>query len=122
VHFGNVKVRNVLPEEARTALYRVVQEALTNVERHAQATEVSVNFKIQGEWFGVTVTDNGVGFDAERGRGARNQRGIGLRNISERLSYLRARRFLPVCRKRCCGDHLRSSSRRERDDPCPAGR
>jgi len=87
VHFGNVKVRNVLPEEARTALYRVVQEALTNVERHAQATEVSVNFKIQGEWFGVTVTDNGVGFDAERGRGARNQRGIGLRNISERLSY-----------------------------------
>ncbi|MEM7376411.1 MAG: cache domain-containing protein [Pseudomonadota bacterium] len=86
VEFGTVKVRNLLPEEARTALYRVVQEALTNVERHAQAKHVSVNFNVQGPWFGVTVTDDGIGFDRGTVSG-RESRGIGLRNISERLSY-----------------------------------
>lgn len=88
VSFENVKVRNLLPGEARTALYRVVQEALTNIERHANASHVSVKFSIQGNWFGVTIKDNGNGFDVEElGQGKLEQRGIGLRNISERLGY-----------------------------------
>ncbi len=88
VSFENVKVRNLLPGEARTALYRVVQEALTNIERHANASEVSVRFSIQDNWFGVTVVDNGCGFDVDKlGQGKLDQRGIGLRNISERFDY-----------------------------------
>ncbi len=90
IHFNNVKVRHLLPEEARTALYRVVQEALTNIERHSRASEASITFGIRGTWFGVTISDNGVGFNVDdQGRESQSvQRGIGLRNISERLDYL----------------------------------
>ncbi len=89
ITFNNVKVRHLLPEDARTALYRVVQEALTNIERHSLASEASITFGIRGNWFGVTIADNGVGFRLNQKEGPQaTQRGIGLRNISERLSYL----------------------------------
>jgi len=86
VSFEGVHVRHLLPNEARTAMYRVVQEALTNIERHSQADQASVSFGIRRRWFGVTVRDNGIGFDS--GDSAPGHRGIGLRNITERLSYL----------------------------------
>ena len=89
VRFDTVKVRNLLPADARTALYRVVQEALTNIERHSRATQATVQFGIRRQWFGVTISDNGIGFEAsESQREQTTLRGIGLRNISERLSYL----------------------------------
>ena len=89
VNISGVKVRNLLPEEARTALYRVVQEAFTNIERHSKASEVDLTFGIRGPWFGISVVDNGVGFDIDTIQNKTPaQRGIGLRNISERLSYL----------------------------------
>ena len=90
VSFNNVQVRHLLPQEARTALYRVVQEALTNIERHSHASEASIKFGIHGKWFGVTINDNGIGFDANEAqfRQRARYRGIGLRNISERLHYL----------------------------------
>jgi len=89
VTFNSVKVRNLLPEDARTAMYRVVQEALTNIERHSGATSASITFDIRDKWFGVKITDNGVGMhNKQQQRHHSVQRGIGLRNISERLSYL----------------------------------
>lgn len=89
VNFSGVKVRNLLPEEARTALYRVIQEAFTNIERHSKASEVDLTFSIRGKWFGVSVVDNGVGFDLDTLQTKQSsKRGIGLRNISERLNYL----------------------------------
>lgn len=90
VTFNNVQVRNLLPEEARTALYRVVQEALTNIERHSHATKASIEFGIRGKWFGVSINDNGTGFNSDPGHFGEHAKknGIGLRNISERLHYL----------------------------------
>ena len=89
VEYQTVKVRNLLPAEARTALYRVVQEALTNIEKHSQAGSITVQFGIRQRWFGVTIRDNGIGFDASEAlRQPSAVGGIGLRNITERLSYL----------------------------------
>ncbi len=85
VTFETVVFRNRLTDEAKTALYRVAQEALTNVERHAKASEVSV--KLFGNRRGATlqVIDNGVGLREEaQGIGP----GLGLRNMSERMEYL----------------------------------
>ncbi len=81
-----VVFRNRLDEEARIALFRIAQEALTNIERHAGATEVSI--KLAGHRTGATllICDNGRGFDpSERGT---NGRGIGLRNMAERMEQL----------------------------------
>lgn len=81
MEFRSVVFRNRLDIEAKTALYRIAQEALTNIERHAAATHVSV--KLFGHQQGATlrVEDNG------RGMSGRNQ-GLGLRNMSERIEQL----------------------------------
>ena len=54
-----------LPPEMETALYRVVQEALTNVLRHAQASHVDVLLERRGNRIVVIVEDDGIGFDFE---------------------------------------------------------
>jgi len=81
-----VVFRNRLDEEARIALFRIAQEALTNIERHAEATEVTI--KLAGHRTGATllISDDGRGFDmAER---AKAGRGLGLRNMAERMEQL----------------------------------
>jgi len=77
--------RNLLPTDAKTALYRIVQEALTNIERHAQATTVSIVFEIKDKWYLLNILDNGIGFDTDLSN--RGEAGLGLRNMSERMSY-----------------------------------
>ena len=54
-----------LPPEMETALYRIVQEALTNVVRHAQATRVDVLLERRSDRVIAIVEDNGIGFDPE---------------------------------------------------------
>jgi len=62
-----------------TALFRIVQESLTNVARHAHASQVAVNFTTQGDNLVLTVTDDGQGMPA-----ATRQGGIGLVSMRER--------------------------------------
>ncbi|SMX22450.1 cache domain-containing protein [Boseongicola aestuarii] len=78
-----VVFRNRLDDEAKTALFRVAQEALTNIERHARASEVKV--RIFGHKKGATlrVQDDGAGFQPDTARG-----GLGLRNMEERVAQL----------------------------------
>ncbi len=52
-----------LPGETQLALYRIAQEALNNIEKHAQATEVSINLSQQPAGLTLSITDNGLGFD-----------------------------------------------------------
>ncbi len=71
-----------LPEEHKTCIYRVVQEALNNVSKHAQATAVQVSLNCVGRQIDLTVQDDGSGFDAER------VRGLGLLGMEERVHHL----------------------------------
>ena len=92
VSLVKVKVRNLLPQDAKTALYRVTQEALTNIERHADATHVDIEFKMLKDWFQVRIADNGCGFKRDSRQFNKNPNiGIGLRNMSERLSYFKGK-------------------------------
>ncbi|MFO6463758.1 cache domain-containing protein [Jannaschia sp. KMU-145] len=83
VTFRTVVFRNRLDIEAKTALFRIAQEALTNVERHADASRVDV--QIFGHRKGATlrITDDGRG-PSRRGSGP----GLGLRNMAERVEQL----------------------------------
>ena len=74
-----------LPTPTETALYRVVQEALTNVTKHAQATRVSITLARSGRLLRCAIRDDGVGFDAARVLARRGSRGLGLIGIQERL-------------------------------------
>ncbi len=69
-------------------LCRVGQEALTNIRKHAQANLVTMTLTIGEENTGLTVADNGVGFDATQPRLASGQAGHGLQGMQERLALL----------------------------------
>jgi signal transduction histidine kinase len=72
-----------LTPHIEAAAYRIVQEALTNVVKHSQATLAFVYIRRVGDLLEVCVEDNGIGFDAERAR-----RGLGLLGIRERVAHL----------------------------------
>jgi len=78
--------RNRLDAESKIALYRIAQEALTNIERHTNTSKVSV--KLYGHKKGGTleISDNGAGFNKHDGRAL--QTGLGLRNMQERIDQL----------------------------------
>ena len=67
-------------------LYRIIQEALQNIMKHAQAKEVSVQFAKVMEGVRLTITDNGVGMNT-----LRIKKGIGLKNIKSRVRQIQGR-------------------------------
>ena len=74
-----------LPPAVETALYRIVQEALTNVIRHAQATQVDVLLERRGDQVITIIEDNGVGFDLQA---ATKSGRLGLFGMQERAEML----------------------------------
>ncbi|TFV70500.1 PAS domain-containing sensor histidine kinase [Bradyrhizobium frederickii] len=76
-----------LPYEKQRSLLRVVQEALTNVFRHAKATEVSIVIKETGGHFRLTVRDNGRGLQAGRTHQAIST-GVGIPAMKARLEQI----------------------------------
>jgi len=75
----------VLREQSATALFRILQESLTNIVRHAHATKVRVVLSGHNNSFVMTINDNGVGLGA---RGSVNSGSFGLIGIEERISIL----------------------------------
>jgi len=76
-----------LPEAVEMALFRIVQEALTNVARHARARLVCVEMTVEPHRVICTIQDNGRGFDPERAFGAEAPR-LGLLGMRERARQL----------------------------------
>lgn len=74
------------PRDIETALYRVAQEALANVLRHARATRVSIRLEVKPEYAVLTISDNGKGFDSQK-EALRDKSGggLGLHSIRERV-------------------------------------
>ena len=73
---------------AEVTIYRVVQECLTNVLKHAAASEVQVSLNITGDGVEVRVRDDGMGFDPETVAPAGMGKGVGLLSMRERAELL----------------------------------
>ena len=73
-----------MPSDVETLAYRVVQEALSNVKKHAEATEVTVRLEASSGTLRVEVRDNGVGFDPEAAREFLRSGRVGLASMRER--------------------------------------
>jgi signal transduction histidine kinase len=73
-----------VPDVQATALYRLVQEGLNNVAKHAQATSVWINLEYADGEVNISLEDDGQGFDPHR----RPSRGMGLQGLRERFSML----------------------------------
>jgi two-component system sensor histidine kinase UhpB len=79
-----------LPPHVELVLYRVIQEALTNVARHANARHVEVWLTQEGARAVATIRDDGVGFDVEAVL-ASKERGLGLFGMQERMTLVGGR-------------------------------
>lgn len=89
VHLMLPEQRPELPDVHRLALYRAAQEALTNVQRHAQARDVWLQLTQQDAMIALLVSDNGNGLRVGDGRS-----GFGLRGLRERAAQLGGEFFL----------------------------
>jgi two-component system, NarL family, sensor histidine kinase DevS len=87
VDFQTALADERLPEEVETALYRIVQESLTNVVKHARARRVSILLARKGGTVKAVVEDDGQGFDTVEQTGD----GYGLVGMRERLALLGGR-------------------------------
>jgi signal transduction histidine kinase len=85
VEFEAVDLR--LPTEIETALYRIVQEALTNIAKHAQAGHVQLRLSYQESRVTALIEDDGVGFDVHR-KMTVDATGAGLFGMRERVAVL----------------------------------
>lgn len=76
-----------LPDDVKTVLFRITQEAMTNVHKHAASAHVSLRLSFEPQSVLLSIHDDGQGFDAEQ-VGQHPSRGIGLRNMRERIEAL----------------------------------
>ena len=76
-----------LPPNVELVLYRIVQEALSNVAKHAGASRVETRLSRKGRTLRLLVEDDGCGFDVEAAKGSR-QSGLGLFGMEERLALI----------------------------------
>lgn len=90
VHFEASGCTDALPDVANTVLFRLAQEALTNIERHAGASRIDITLAGEAHGVSLRIRDDGHGFDAE-GIALHPQRGIGLRNMMERMDAIGGR-------------------------------
>ncbi len=80
-----------VPPDVELLLYRVAQEALTNVAKHAQARHVDVDLDVGPSEVRLSVVDDGIGFEVERFRRRPSLAGVGLLGMRERVAYHRGR-------------------------------
>jgi signal transduction histidine kinase/ligand-binding sensor domain-containing protein len=90
-HADIVELKGELPKDREIHFYRIVQELLTNIVKHSQATEASVTIRKAGPVLRALVQDNGCGFDTSPADESPTQPGFGLRGIRERVRTLGGR-------------------------------
>ena len=78
-----------LPPVTELHLFRIMQEAVTNIEKHAQAKVVKLQMKSEGDWMVFKIQDDGCGFDTKNSRARKAKgHGLGLTNMRERALSL----------------------------------
>jgi signal transduction histidine kinase len=77
-----------LPETVESAFFRIAQEALTNVAKHAVATEVALSFEEIDGMLRLVIADNGKGFDPMAISKSGDRKGWGILNMQERAQIL----------------------------------
>jgi two-component system sensor histidine kinase UhpB len=105
-HFHATGFDEKLPPQIETAFYRIVQEALNNVAKHAEADHIEISMEKRNSMIHASVADNGRGFDLETVLHPESpERGFGIVGMQERISLLGGK--IQIQTKRGSGTHLR---------------
>jgi len=88
-HFQAIGFGEKLPPEIETAFYRIIQEALNNIGKHAEADHVEIALERKDSIISASITDNGKGFDLNKVLHPESpERGFGIIGMQERVSFL----------------------------------
>jgi signal transduction histidine kinase len=74
---------DAVPNKTKMNIYRMLQETMQNIYKHAQATKIIINFKLNNDLILLTVEDDGIGFNVDRAK-----KGIGVKNINARAKEM----------------------------------
>jgi len=85
VNFRSENITKEIPPDVAVCLYRIAQEGLRNISKHAGATEVTISLVGKNDTIQLTIMDNGNGFDPDRVRG---KQGLGLNSMKERAHLI----------------------------------
>jgi two-component system, NarL family, sensor kinase len=89
VRLACVSLTERLPADIELALYRILEQALQNVEQHARARHVTVNLSLPGAFVQLAINDDGIGFDTDHHAARRKKQGVlGLLGMRERAAYV----------------------------------
>lgn len=86
--YSAVGLQQMLPDEWNTCIYRIVQEAVHNSEKHAAPTLVQVRIRQDSEWLTLEIEDNGTGFKMAVNGSPTRALGLGLLGMRERAAML----------------------------------
>lgn len=81
------EIDDLFPQQAQIHIFRIIQESLTNIFRHAHASQISVMVKNEGDRVSIVVEDNGQGFDLPQVLSLKRQK-IGIAAMRERMRIL----------------------------------
>ena len=82
IHFESDEAADELADDHKTAVYRVVQEALHNCEKHSRAKQVRLTLRLQQDALLLSIQDDGCGFNPQ------THKGVGIRGMQERIENL----------------------------------
>ncbi len=89
VNLDMIDIDSLIPKDSHVIVYRIIQEALTNVGKHSQAKSVSITINKQDSTLSLSVEDDGLGFDTtEVAAGGPAKRGLGLETMKGRARML----------------------------------
>jgi signal transduction histidine kinase len=97
VQFSSGVLPPEIPRETASCLYRVVQESLQNIARHAGAKKASVSLSVKKNAVALSITDDGSGFDLEEARG---RGGLGLIGMEERTRLAKGKLSIAAAKGR----------------------
>ena len=84
VNYQSNDIPREVPKEIALNIYRIAQEALRNISRHARATSVDIALLGRDDTLHLTIKDNGQGFDTQ----GKKMAGLGLASMKERASLI----------------------------------
>ncbi len=88
-HFQAIGFEEKLPPQIETAFYRIIQEALNNIAKHAKADRIEISLEQRDSMICASITDNGKGFDLDKVLHPESpERGFGIIGMQERVSLL----------------------------------
>jgi signal transduction histidine kinase len=98
-------IDNILDPKSEIHLYRAIQEALSNIVKHAEATAAKVSIKNMADKIMISILDNGKGFDLELA--VATSKSLGIRTMHERISAIGGK--LKIEKGEASGTHIHIS-------------